>query len=69
MAIPMMGYILAWAPPIYVNFFNRDTVDVRRKTDLNVVPEHMAKAVELERANNNEGKQEVATIEEPKEIK
>ncbi|KAL9618141.1 MAG: hypothetical protein Q9160_007148 [Pyrenula sp. 1 TL-2023] len=69
MAIPMMGYILAWVFPIYVNFFNKDTVDVRRKTDLNVVPEHMAKEVELERANRNDGKGKVAAMEEPKEVK
>ncbi|PGH13520.1 hypothetical protein AJ80_06270 [Polytolypa hystricis UAMH7299] len=36
LAIPMMGYILAWAFPLYVNFFNRDMVDLHRDTDLNV---------------------------------
>ncbi|KAL9112331.1 MAG: hypothetical protein Q9227_003449 [Pyrenula ochraceoflavens] len=69
MAIPMMGYILAWAFPIYVNFFNKETVDMRRTTDLNVVPEHMAKEMELERANSGDGKQAPpTTIEESKEV-
>ncbi len=36
MAIPMMGYILAWVYPVYVNFWNRETMDVHRQTDVGV---------------------------------
>jgi MFS transporter, FHS family, L-fucose permease len=50
MAIPMMGYILAWAFPIYVNFFNHDTMDQRRETDLGIQPMRSDKEVELERS-------------------
>ncbi|KFY31453.1 hypothetical protein V493_01093 [Pseudogymnoascus sp. VKM F-4281 (FW-2241)] len=38
MIIPFMGYVLAYAFPIYVNFFNKDAMDSHRETDLNVVP-------------------------------
>jgi len=48
MAIPMMGYIMAWIFPIYVNVFNRETMDVRRATDLNIAP-MSDKQLELER--------------------
>ncbi|KAL2008026.1 hypothetical protein VTN00DRAFT_8008 [Thermoascus crustaceus] len=36
MAIPMMGYILAWIFPVYVNFFNKESMDLHRETDINV---------------------------------
>ncbi|KAK2776508.1 hypothetical protein FQN53_002679 [Emmonsiellopsis sp. PD_33] len=36
MAIPMMGFVIAWAFPIYVNFFNKESLDLHRETDLNV---------------------------------
>ena len=35
-AIPMMGYILAWGFPIYVNFFNKEHMDLRRVTTVGV---------------------------------
>ena len=38
MIIPFMGYVLAYAFPIYVNFFNKDSMDSHRETDLNVIP-------------------------------
>lgn len=38
MIIPFMGYVLAYAFPIYVNFFNKDAMDSHRETDLNVIP-------------------------------
>jgi len=34
--IPMAGYVVAWVYPLYVNFWNKETMDVRRKTDVNV---------------------------------
>ncbi|PTU25659.1 hypothetical protein P175DRAFT_0554891 [Aspergillus ochraceoroseus IBT 24754] len=36
MGIPMMGYILALIFPIYVNIFQKDTMDLHRSTALNV---------------------------------
>jgi len=36
MLIPMMGYICAWVYPVYVNFFNKETMDVRRETKLGI---------------------------------
>ncbi len=53
MAIPMMGYILAWAFPIYVNFFNKETMDQRRETDLGIQAQPSDKVIELERGVSN----------------
>lgn len=38
MIIPFMGYVLAYAFPVYVNFFNREAMDTHRETTLNVEP-------------------------------
>ncbi|KAH8888601.1 glucose galactose transporter [Thozetella sp. PMI_491] len=38
MAIPMMGYILAWSYPLYVNIWNGETMDLHRQTEVGVVP-------------------------------
>ena len=63
MAIPMMGYALAYIFPIYVNFFNKDTMDSRRDTNLNVDPRPMEKDVELERnASNDDGTKQTVEI-------
>ncbi|EPE05236.1 l-fucose permease glucose galactose transporter [Ophiostoma piceae UAMH 11346] len=37
MAIPMMGYVLAFIYPVYVNMFKRDLMDSHRATDVGVV--------------------------------
>lgn len=70
MAIPMMGYILAWIFPIYVNMFQRDTMDLRRTTDVSIVPGPTDKELELERntscAEGADGKGTTATIGEAK---
>ncbi len=65
MAIPMMGYALAYVFPIYVNFFNKDMADSRRETTLNVVPGPREKDVELERNTSNDAgnKQTVEIVE------
>ncbi|KAL4930978.1 major facilitator superfamily domain-containing protein [Aspergillus undulatus] len=51
MAIPMMGYILAFIFPVYVNVFKKDSMDAHRNTAINV-DVHAGKTmeVELERA-------------------
>lgn len=36
MAIPMMGYIIALAFPIYINMYKRDVMDMHRDTEVNV---------------------------------
>lgn len=60
-----MGYALAYVFPIYVNFFNRETMDSRRDTNLNIEPRLMEKEVELERDGSYEHatKQTVEIIE------
>lgn len=47
MAIPMMGYVLAWVYPLYVNIWKRETMDVHRATNLGVEPVE-DKAMQLE---------------------
>ena len=37
MLIPMMGFICAWVYPLYVNIFNKETMDVHRATDVGIV--------------------------------
>ncbi|KAK4111641.1 glucose galactose transporter [Canariomyces notabilis] len=38
MAIPMMGYILAWIYPLYVNVWKKDVMDTHRETKVGIVP-------------------------------
>jgi MFS transporter, FHS family, L-fucose permease len=67
MAIPMMGYALAYVFPIYINFFNKETMDSRRDTNLNIEPRPMEKEVELERnASNDEGTKQMVELAEQK---
>ncbi|OKL63433.1 hypothetical protein UA08_01286 [Talaromyces atroroseus] len=62
MAIPMMGYILAWIFPIYVNIYKRDIMDSHRDTEVNVTYTHSSeKEIELERSRENEP--EVVNVE------
>ncbi|RWQ99260.1 glucose galactose transporter [Paecilomyces variotii] len=67
LAIPMMGYILAWVFPIYVNFFNKESMDLHRDTDLNV--HHPAeKPLELERGTSIADKQGASTVEHTEQV-
>ncbi|TVY84925.1 Glucose/galactose transporter [Lachnellula suecica] len=43
MLIPMAGFICAWIYPIYVNVFNRETMDIRRATAVGIEPAPMNK--------------------------
>ncbi|OJD33304.1 glucose galactose transporter [Diplodia corticola] len=36
MAIPTAFYVAAWIFPVYVNFFNKESLDAHRESDLNV---------------------------------
>ncbi|KAH6657967.1 glucose galactose transporter [Truncatella angustata] len=38
MTIPAMGYVLAWVYPLYVNVWNRNTMDSHRETNVGVAP-------------------------------
>ncbi|KAL8404567.1 hypothetical protein RB594_009427 [Gaeumannomyces avenae] len=38
MVIPMMGYILAWIYPLYVNVWNREVMDAHRDTTYSIEP-------------------------------
>ena len=40
MAIPVAGFVLSLAFPIYVNVFNKESLDARGETDLNVGAAH-----------------------------
>jgi FHS family L-fucose permease-like MFS transporter len=63
----MMGYALAYVFPVYVNFFNRETVDSRRDTNLNIEPRTMEKEIELERnGSNDESTKQTTEIVEQK---
>jgi FHS family L-fucose permease-like MFS transporter len=63
MLILMMGFILAWVYPLYVNFFNKETMDVHRATDVGiVVPSE--KELALEEASHAGHKEHVSTVEE-----
>ena len=36
MFIPMGGFIAAWIYPLYVNIFNKATMDIRRETNVGI---------------------------------
>ncbi|KAK3990937.1 L-fucose permease Glucose/galactose transporter [Cladorrhinum sp. PSN332] len=38
MAIPMMGFILAWIYPLYVNVWNKEVMDTHRETRVGIDP-------------------------------
>lgn len=64
MLIPMAGFIAAWVYPVYVNIWNKEVMDVRRKTDVGIVKE---KSKEVEAAAESDAGNEKAresTIEE-----
>lgn len=69
MAIPTAFYVAAWIFPVYVNFFNRESLDAHRESEVNVekstVGGAMDKAVELERGGSvaEVGKGEVVRVE------
>ncbi|RKU41110.1 hypothetical protein DL546_002642 [Coniochaeta pulveracea] len=52
MAMPMMGYILAWIYPLYVNVWNREVMDTHRATMVGVEPVN-DKAMQLEAQTSN----------------
>ncbi|KKY19155.1 putative l-fucose permease glucose galactose transporter [Diplodia seriata] len=55
MAIPTAFYVAAWIFPVYVNVFNRESLDAHRATDLNVdksVVDMQDKVAEVERGHS-----------------
>lgn len=54
MLIPMAGFVAAWVYPVYVNFFNRETMDVHRATDVGIVEGMGEKEVVLQRESRVE---------------
>ncbi len=48
MAIPMAGYVLAYAYPVYVNVWNRGTMDAHRETTVGVEQPVSEKELQLE---------------------
>lgn len=68
MANAMMGYALAYIFPIYVNVFNKETMDTRRDTTLNVDTVPTDKEMELERnLSNDAGNKGAVEISETKQ--
>lgn len=39
MVIPLVGYILAWAYPFYINVWNKELMDTHRRTEVGIQPE------------------------------
>ncbi|KAJ6143474.1 Major facilitator superfamily domain general substrate transporter [Penicillium samsonianum] len=66
MAIPMMGFVLALAFPVYVNVFNKDVMDSHRNTELNVTIS-VGKDIALE--EGPQSKPTTATIETAEETR
>lgn len=73
MAIPMMGYVLAFIYPVYVNFFVKDMLDSHRATEVGVKPiaekqlESEAHEDRVENAPAESGRGHT-TLGEPKEL-
>ncbi|KAK3898844.1 Glucose/galactose transporter [Staphylotrichum tortipilum] len=70
MAIPMMGYILAWIYPLYVNVWKKEVMDTHRETRFGIEPatdgndkaiQLEAQAVEVENSNTG-GAEEVQGV-------
>lgn len=38
MLIPMMAFVLAYCYPLYVNFYDKERMDVRRATEVGIKP-------------------------------
>lgn len=64
MLIPMMGFVCAWVYPVYVNIWNKETMDVHRATDVGIVPGPSEKELELAQSRSHGDKQNVRTVEE-----
>ena len=46
--IPRAGYICAWVYPLYVNLYNRKTMDVHRETEVGILPVQNEKELSLQ---------------------
>lgn len=64
MLIPMMGFILAWVYPLYVNFFNREIMDSHRDTDVGLLPPPSDKELGLVDSHVGEQKGDTTTVTE-----
>lgn len=49
MVVPMMGYILAFIFPLYVNFAQKERMDSHREAAVGIIPTLNEKELELER--------------------
>jgi FHS family L-fucose permease-like MFS transporter len=47
MLIPMAGFICAWIYPLYVNLFNKETMNSHRKSEVGILPAPSNKAFML----------------------
>ncbi|KAF2089888.1 MFS general substrate transporter [Saccharata proteae CBS 121410] len=55
MAIPTAFYVLALIFPLYINIFNRKSMDEHRATNLNIEGAAGEKAIDMERGNSVQG--------------
>ena len=65
MMIPMGGFVAAWVYPLYVNIWNRETMDIRRNTRVGIEPPATDKERALGQTESNVGEENV-TVEEVK---
>ena len=66
MLIPIMGFVCAWVYPVYVNIWNKETMDIRRTTDVGIVPVS-EKEFDLQQTRSQGDTQHAArTLEETK---
>ncbi|GAB1317616.1 hypothetical protein MFIFM68171_07826 [Madurella fahalii] len=69
MAIPMMGYILAWIYPLYVNIWKKDVMDTHRETKVGIEPSvSNDKALHLEEQTAGAGKKSADGVAEVQEL-
>jgi FHS family L-fucose permease-like MFS transporter len=54
MALPTAFYVLAWAFPVYANFFNSEVLDGHRNTTLNVEESQIRKGKDAFMENGEE---------------
>jgi MFS transporter, FHS family, L-fucose permease len=64
MLIPMMGFVCAWVYPVYVNIWNKETMDIRRTTDVGIVPVNEKEFDLQQTRSQGDNNQAARTLEE-----
>ena len=66
MLIPMGGFVAAWVYPLYVNLFNKATMDIRRDTKVGIDVANSDKEAGLGLGQLDSRKEPAATLEDEK---